>query len=134
MKGKCLKLQPFNFFIRTVYLIKSLSRFATATQLMFVLHCIMKREYYGAQFFIYLSCTSLTQFGLYHKYCNSDIQCVPDCFKWQIKAQGLTPKRNVCIFSSKSHMLCRLLTIFPNVMSPTNALGGIRLSDICRDS
>ena len=28
----------------------------------------------------------------------------------------------------------KLLTILPNVMSPTNALGGIRLNDIWRDS
>ena len=27
-----------------------------------------------------------------------------------------------------------VLTILPNVMSPTKALGGIRLSDICSDS
>lgn len=27
-----------------------------------------------------------------------------------------------------------VLTILPNVMSPTKALGGIRLSDICNDS
>ena len=32
------------------------------------------------------------------------------------------------------HVMVVVLTILPNVMSPTKALGGMRLRDICSDS
>lgn len=37
-------------------------------------------------------------------------------------------------FIAMCMLMVVVLTILPNVMSPTKALGGIRLSDICNDS